>query len=120
MHKLTNTSTQKAVFLDRPGQAVYITFPTAEQSSVTTFRIPPGSKWTPNPHWHEQYTEKFRVLEGRVRFLLGGDAQTVTKADGEQTVPKFAVHEFMRADIDAPDGEQDDCDVVVEEWVDPG
>ena len=51
---------------------------------------------------------------------LNGVAKVVTREDGDQIVPKFAVYEFMRADVDAKQGEGDDGDVIIEEWVDPG
>ena len=115
----TDTSATSSVFLDRPGAAVHIQFPNPTNPDVTTFRIPKGSKWTPSPHWHESYVEFFRVLVGRIRFVLEGSTKVITPDDGLQTVPKFAVHEFMRADIDNNEEEADDFDVVVEEYVEP-
>ena len=115
----STTATIPSVTLNRPGRPVTITFPTTP-AGVTTFTVPPGSKWTPSPHWHERYTEKFRVVRGRARFVLNGETSVVRAANRPQTVPKFAVHEFMRADLDDEDGERDDGELVVEEWVDPG
>lgn len=116
---LEDTTSLTSIYLDRPGHAVHVTFPVSS-TDATTFRIPCGSKWSPSAHWHERYTERFRVLKGRVRFIIDGKSWVVAASDGEQTVRKYAVHEFMRADVDVADESKDEGDVVVQEWIDPG
>ncbi|KAK4917341.1 hypothetical protein LTR66_016949, partial [Elasticomyces elasticus] len=86
---------------------------------LTRITLPPGSTYTPGPHWHEQYIEHFKVLEGRVLVRLDGYSKIVTATDPSQQVDKFVIHEFMRADMDATSDQKDDGDVVIEEWTDP-
>ena len=105
-------------FLGRPN--VTFVFPTKERAYATRILIHERSKWTPSPHWHERYTEYFRVVQGRALLSIDGVTREITSADGEQIVAKFAVHEFSRADIDAADGYGDSGDVIVEERVEPG
>lgn len=107
--------------LQRPGNNV-VTFELpdpADERRVTTFKLPVGSKWTPRPHWHERYTEYVKVVQGRARIMLDGKAKIVMPEDGVQTIHKFVVHEFMRADIDDGPGAGDKDELVIEEWTDP-
>jgi hypothetical protein len=90
---------------------------------ATRLTLPPRSIWTPFPHWHERYTEYVRCVSGRLLLRLDGVEKVVTPADGPQTINKFVVHEFMRADMHghaagAAEGDAEQ-DVVVEEWTDP-
>lgn len=116
----TNIALRRDFDVPRPGTEVSVSLPTHEMGSRTTFTIPPGSKFTPGPHWHEQYTEIFRVLKGRVKLIKNGKVKIVAESDGAQNVPPFTIHEFMRADVDEVPGKGDEGNVIVEEWVDPG
>lgn len=123
MVKLTDT-TAKNVFerKDASSPHNYALFELQTDPSrpgLTRITLPYKSIWTPGPHWHEKYTEFFRVLKGKVIVKLNGVAKTVGPDDGPQRVDKFVIHEFMRADIDKPDDEKDAGDVVTEEWTDP-
>jgi len=86
---------------------------------LTRITLPPKSTWTPGPHWHERYTEFFRVVQGKVVIKLDGVTKVVGPEDGTQRVDKFIVHEFMRADKDSREEEKDIGDVITEEWTDP-
>lgn len=85
----------------------------------TRITLPEKSTWSASPHWHEQYTEYFKVLQGRVLLTVNGKSKSVTAEDGPQRVERYAVHDFCRADKDSPDGKKDAGDVVTEEWTDP-
>ncbi|KAL9051756.1 MAG: hypothetical protein Q9162_005808 [Coniocarpon cinnabarinum] len=113
MINIPDRSAVQDAFLDRPGVPVYFTFPTADRNSVTTFRIPRGSKFTPGPHWHELYDEHFKIIQGRAKVRVDGRERIVTPEDDVQIVPKFAIHELFRAEVGTGD------DVIVEEWTDP-
>ena len=86
---------------------------------MTQIILPPKSTWTPGPHWHEQHTEYFRVIKGRVLIRLDGVLKLVAPGDGAQRVDRFVVHEFMRADCNKPASEKDSGEVITEEWTDP-
>ena len=117
----TETGSLPLITVTRPNNSIVtFRFP-AENSSYarTTIILPQGSTWSASPHWHERYTEHFRVLQGRVRILIDGTATEITPTEGEQTIPRYTVHDFMRADAGYPGEEQDEGDVIVEEWCDP-
>lgn len=85
----------------------------------TRIRLPEQSTWSPSPHWHEIYTEYFKVIQGRVLLTVNGETRCVTPEDGIQRVDRFVVHDFCRADKHLSDEEKDGGDVVTEEWTDP-
>lgn len=108
--------------LTRPNNSV-VTFTfdfDPSRPNATRLTLPPNSSWTPDPHWHERYTEYVRCVSGRLLVRLDGVDRVVTPADGPQTIEKFVVHEFMRADAYGYAGEGEEEDVVVEEWTEPG
>lgn len=117
--------------IERPNRSVTFVLPKPNVSPAgrTTIKLPPGSLWTPSPHWHERHDEIFRVVAGTIRLTVDGTTRLVRPEDGAQLIRKYAVHEFMRADMApavegiepiAEDDEQRGQDVVVEEWTDPG
>lgn len=118
--------TSQSVFLLRRPNNNLVTFSFDFDSArpyATRITLPPGSTWTPSPHWHERYTEYVRCVSGRLVVRLDGVEKVVTPEDGPQTINKFVVHEFMRADMHGyrnggHEGEENE-DVVVEEWTDP-
>jgi mannose-6-phosphate isomerase-like protein (cupin superfamily) len=102
-------------------QNVAMVYPTEASSyRITQIIIPPRSKFHVGAHWHEDYTEIMRVVKGRVKILLGKTWKVYTAADGEVIIPKNVIHDFMRADVDAQLGEEDQGDLVLEETGDPG
>jgi mannose-6-phosphate isomerase-like protein (cupin superfamily) len=101
-------------------QDVKLIYPTAASNfRTTTFIIPQGSKFHPGAHWHEQYDEIMRVVEGRMRIRLDGEIKVITPEDGDVVIKKGVVHEFWRADVDAKPGEGDEGNVVIEERSEP-
>lgn len=113
---------QTAFTLHRPNDNVVIFTLDSDPSRrhATRLTLPPGSSWTPLPHWHERYTEYVRCVSGRLLVRLDGVERVVTPEDGPQTIDEFVVHEFMRADMHGyATGEGEEEDVVVEEWTDP-
>jgi hypothetical protein len=77
--------------------------------------LPPSSTWSSGLHWHETHDEYLQVVKGSIRVRLGDERIILSAADGHQPevkVPRFAWHEWQRAE---PDGE----DVVVVERTDP-
>lgn len=115
----TITAEARTVTLDRPGQAVTFTFPDPQdQARRSRISIPPGSRWSPSPHWHERYDEYFKVVRGKVILEVDGIRTTIGPDDGVMVIQKYQVHEFWRADV------QDAAmsikgPVEVEEWTDP-
>lgn len=117
----TDTTSRTSFTLKRPNNniASFILYP---KTNTTRIALPPGSVWTPSPHWHESYTEYVRCISGRLLVRLNGEDRIVTPDDGPQTVEKGVVHEFMRADVHGHRIENDageNEDVIVEEWTDP-
>lgn len=108
--------------LDLPTGRVTFNFPSPSHPNPnhSTIVIPPRSKWTTTPHWHETHTEYIRILRGRVRLRLGNATKVVGPEDGEVRIDKFVVHEYMRADVDQREEGKDHEDVEVLEWTDPG
>jgi len=105
--------------VDRLNSSVTFVFP-LHQKRTTTIQIPEGSKWTSSPHWHEKTTEYIRVIQGRLLLIIDGVHEVALPEHGSRCINKYEKHEFMRADCNAPEGEGDSGDVVLEEWVDPG
>jgi mannose-6-phosphate isomerase-like protein (cupin superfamily) len=126
---LTNTtshvSTDKAVLSYNGADAqakqdVTMFYPTAE----TNFRItraiaPQGSKFQTGAHWHEEYDEYMRIIKGRAKIRLGNTWKVYTPEDGEIKIARMVVHDICRADKDAKPGEEDEGDMIIEEWSDP-
>lgn len=114
MTNLTTHTSSSTFTLSRPGNS-HITFALAtdpDRPHMTRMTLPPGSTWSPEPHWHEHYDETLQVIHGRILLILDGRETIVTAGDGPKTVPRFVVHDWMRAESG---GEE----VVVEEWTEP-
>jgi len=80
-----------------------------------TITVPPGSKWTSEPHWHETHTEYLRVLSGRAYVMLSGNVErSVGPDDGVVVVGRGVVHEWKKSVTEAL-GE----DLIMREWTDP-
>ncbi len=62
------------------------------KSTLCEMELPPYAKGTP-PHYHNSYTETFRVLEGELTVSIGKETLTLKKGDSA-TVPKKAIHSF--------------------------
>lgn len=121
--KLSETTSKHSFILGRPGDSV-VSFHFKPSDSPardghTIISIPKGSTWSPGPHWHERYVEYVQVRQGSVCLLVNGKKSVITAEDGVQTIPKFAIHNWMRADSKSPADNKDDEEVIVEEWTDP-
>ncbi|KAF2706981.1 hypothetical protein K504DRAFT_458449 [Pleomassaria siparia CBS 279.74] len=101
-------------------QEVRVTYPAAANDfRITTAVVPAGSKWHAGAHWHEGYDEIMKVVKGRAKVRLGNEYRIVTPEDGEVVIPKFVVHDVMRADFDSEVGEGDEGELWLEERSDP-
>ena len=95
-------------------------YPTAESNyRLTRAIIPRGDKFKTGAHWHENYDEYMRIIQGRASIRLGNTWKVYTPEDGEIKIPRMVVHDICRADRDAKPGEEDDEEMIIEEWSDP-
>ncbi|KAL1610055.1 hypothetical protein SLS60_001720 [Paraconiothyrium brasiliense] len=101
-------------------QDVTMLYPTAETGyRVTRAIAPQGSKFQVGAHWHEEYDEYMRVIQGRLKLRLGDKWEVYTPEDGEILIARGVVHDLCRADKDARPGEEDEGDMIIEERSDP-
>ncbi|KAF2682889.1 hypothetical protein K458DRAFT_488144 [Lentithecium fluviatile CBS 122367] len=103
-------------------QDVQLIYPSASKNyKITTAVIPPGSKFHPGAHWHEDYDEIMRVVKGRARIRLGKEWRVYGPEDGEVLIRRGVVHDFMRADASGSVKGEDgvEGDLVIEEWSEP-
>ncbi|KAK5163346.1 uncharacterized protein LTR77_010719 [Saxophila tyrrhenica] len=105
-----------------PGAFAIFSFPPRDSPSATVpgsrlITIPSGSTWKTGLHWHEEYDESVRVVQGRAAITISGVTRFYGPEDGTLTFPKYTVHEFGRADNSGD--AFDEGDTVIEEWVDP-
>lgn len=123
MASKTDTTTQTTFHRRDPkdarSHAIFDLNVDPSRPGFTRITLPEKSSWSPGPHWHEQYTEYFKVIQGRVLLTVNGKTRCVTSDDGLQRVDKFAIHDFCRADKHLADEEKDSDDVITEEWTDP-
>lgn len=102
-------------------QDVTMLYPSADSDYRLTRAIAPqGSKFQVGAHWHENYDEYMRVVQGRLRLRLGNSWKVYTPEDGVILIAKGVIHDLCRADKDAKPGEGDEGDMIIEEWSDPG
>lgn len=80
-------------------------------SVLLTFH--PGTTATTGLHWHESHTEYLSIISGRARVRLGTSVAIFGPEDGTITIPRGMLHEYGRAEPDAPE------DLVVREWTEP-
>lgn len=60
------------------------------------------------------------MRKGRIRVTIGDVTREGGPEDGDLKIPKFTIHEFMRADIDCEGDKKEAGDVEVSEWTNPG
>ena len=83
------------------------------QSSHRIMEVPSGSRWEPGAHWHEDYVEHIRIIQGSAKVWINGTMQALS--EGEETVFQlFDVHNFSRAEFDTGPT------LLIEEWTDNG
>ncbi|CAM1505130.1 Fc.00g107670.m01.CDS01 [Cosmosporella sp. VM-42] len=95
----------------------------APKSSITsvvtiTFRTGDDVPGT-GLHWHEAHTEYLQVLEGYALITLGDRTAVFTKDDGVVTIPRYTIHQYMRADSVEEGKAGKNMDLVVREWTEP-
>lgn len=78
--------------------------PGVDASYIVANIIPPQSNFAVHPHWHELYTEHFRVARGYVLLRLGQKHIVVGPEDGDIAIRRGVIHGFCRADISIPGG----------------
>jgi mannose-6-phosphate isomerase-like protein (cupin superfamily) len=91
---MSQVATSRARRLVNPVQGDVVTFlETSEETggkrTLAELEVAPGGKVT--PHYHLSYSERFRVLEGRLRLQIG-DTRLVLQPGDEATVPIGALH----------------------------
>jgi len=102
----SHTSDVKIFKRSSPEAVVY----DLSKAECVTITLPITSRWTSQPHWHENHTEFLQVLQGRAFVRLGYRAGVYGPEDGVIEVPKYTVHEWHRAG-----GEEDLEDLIVRE-----
>lgn len=65
-----------------------------------TITLPPHSTWSSGLHWHQDHDEYLRVVQGRIRVVLGSEELVVGTGQPEIKVPRHAWHSWQRADAD--------------------
>jgi quercetin dioxygenase-like cupin family protein len=98
----------------RAGDVTYTLPSPAFSSPVVTITLPPNSKWTSGLHWHETHTEYLTIIQGAALVTLDSVIRTYTPSDGIIVIPRYARHEWRRAEFPNEDEE-----LVVKEWTDP-
>jgi hypothetical protein len=119
------TNTTHQISLNRPGNVTYTFDASRNPLKATKITLPPGSPWTSGLHWHETHTEYLQIIQGVARITLNGTTENYTAADSIIVVPRFARHEWQRADAVQPhrgrtgSDSQPAIDLIVREWTDP-
>jgi mannose-6-phosphate isomerase-like protein (cupin superfamily) len=116
----TNTTSKPSISVSRPNAQVESVFPSAESNYRPKIVIPEKSGWRTELHWHESYDEYIHINKGRIRVTIGDVKRECGPEDGDLKIPKFTVHEFMRADIDMEGEAKETGNVEILEWSDPG
>jgi hypothetical protein len=119
MKRRTNTASKASISFDRPNARGKFVFPTAEPSNQSKIIIPENSRWRTELHWHETHDEYVHVRKGRIRVTIGDVTRESGPEDGDLKMPKFTIHEFVRAGTDC-EGDKEAGDVEVFEWTNPG
>lgn len=70
-------------------------------------------------HWHETHTEYLQVVQGYALITIDDRTEVFTKDDGIITIPRYAVHQYMRADSSERGRKGRDVDLIVREWTEP-
>lgn len=89
MSDTTTDASAPTVMRDPVHRSRYAFHPDGENLWVETWLEPGGVL---PPHIHPRQEERWEVLEGEVRLLLGDRKRIVTAADGPQIVPPHTKH----------------------------
>ncbi|SPJ72438.1 uncharacterized protein FTOL_02166 [Fusarium torulosum] len=92
-----------------------------DKSGVVHIYIKAGEN-TPGTglHWHETHTEYLEVVQGYALVTVGNYTSVFSKDDGIITIPRYAIHQYMRADKTEQGKVGKDVDLIVREWTEPG
>ncbi|KAJ4127672.1 hypothetical protein NW765_016153 [Fusarium oxysporum] len=71
-------------------------------------------------HWHETHTEYLQVVQGYALVTVGDHTAIFSKDDGIITIPRYTIHQYMRADKTDEGKAGKDVDLIVREWTEPG
>ncbi|KAJ0128417.1 Alpha-glucosidase [Fusarium oxysporum f. sp. albedinis] len=71
-------------------------------------------------HWHETHTEYLQVVQGYALVTVGDRTAIFSKDDGIITIPRYTIHQYMRADKTDEGKAGKDVDLIVREWTEPG
>ncbi|KAM0246834.1 hypothetical protein ACHAP5_004456 [Fusarium lateritium] len=71
-------------------------------------------------HWHETHTEYLEIVQGFALVTLGNHTSVFSKDDGIITIPRYSIHQYMRADKTEQGKVGKDVDLIVREWTEPG
>ncbi|EWY90052.1 hypothetical protein FOYG_07678 [Fusarium oxysporum NRRL 32931] len=71
-------------------------------------------------HWHETHTEYLQVVQGYALVRVGDRTAIFSKDDGIITIPRYTIHQYMRADKTDEGKAGKDVDLIVREWTEPG
>ncbi|KAF5633439.1 Dolichyl-phosphate-mannose mannosyltransferase 2 [Fusarium sp. NRRL 52700] len=71
-------------------------------------------------HWHETHTEYLQVVQGYALVTVGDRTAVFSKDDGIITIPRYTIHQYMRADKTDEGKPGKDRDLIVREWTEPG
>ncbi|KAF5968443.1 Dolichyl-phosphate-mannose mannosyltransferase 2 [Fusarium coicis] len=71
-------------------------------------------------HWHENHTEYLQVVQGYALVTVGDRTAVFSKDDRIITIPRYTIHQYMRADKTDEGKAGKDVDLIVREWTEPG
>ncbi|KAH7164890.1 hypothetical protein DER46DRAFT_354132 [Fusarium sp. MPI-SDFR-AT-0072] len=71
-------------------------------------------------HWHETHTEYLQVIQGYALVTVGDRTAVFSKDEGIITIPRYTMHQYMRADKTDEGKVGKDVDLIVREWTEPG
>ncbi|KAM0553959.1 hypothetical protein ACHAPJ_007031 [Fusarium lateritium] len=95
--------------------------PKTDTSGVVNIYLRAGDN-TPGTglHWHETHTEYLEVVQGYALVTVGDRTAVFSKDDGIITIPRYTIHQYMRADKTEKGRAGKDVDLIVREWTEPG
>lgn len=102
MATLTSTSHISTFSFPQPDTAS-ISFDESEYMNIS---VPPGSKWSAGPNWHNGHEEHWRVLSGAILLSINNKSYIVTGGSPWVKIPPKARHDVMRWDRPGRTGHQ--------------
>ena len=68
--------------------------------------VPSGSPWATGRHWHNGYTEYWKMISGGMLISINNDSYVLTEATPMLSLPPKTRHEIMRWDCPGRTGHQ--------------